>query len=375
MSIASYLVTDMRPFVTVQNKAFREMIKTCEPKYTFPSRDTFSETIVPKLYDTTVERLKTELRGSKSVAWTTDAWTSRATESYVTITAHYIKNFQLCSSVLQTRKMDEAHTGSNIALHLTQAAMEWGHFPISLTTDNAANMTVAAREAHISIHVGCIAHTLNLASMKAIDIKGVHHLLARIRPIVGYFHRSVQASNILTAKQAMLKLPKHKLIIDVKTRWNSAYLMVERFLEQQVAVLATLTDERVKKDVKSSIVQSLSNDDIKAAETFLNLMEPMYHATLVFSDNKPTIGMILPMMDKLMDNFSPNDDDNTIVSQIKKSVLDNLKQRYRDTELVQFLEEATALDPRVKHTTTQATWQRLVEKGSNEVRKWFKFYS
>lgn len=61
------------------------------------------------------------------MAITCDGWTSRATESFVTITAHIIKeDWQLVSYVLQTRSMEESHTGENLAKLLGEAAEEWG---------------------------------------------------------------------------------------------------------------------------------------------------------------------------------------------------------------------------------------------------------
>ncbi|KAI4819740.1 hypothetical protein KUCAC02_004976 [Chaenocephalus aceratus] len=61
-------------------------------------------------------------------------------------------------------------------------------------------------------------------------------LLGRVRRSATFFHRSAY----LKEKQKCLGLNNHKLITDVATRWNSAYDMVERFLEQQPAIRATL---------------------------------------------------------------------------------------------------------------------------------------
>lgn len=46
------------------------------------------------------------------IAITTDGWTSRATESYITVTSTLInKNWELENYILQTRTMPENHTG------------------------------------------------------------------------------------------------------------------------------------------------------------------------------------------------------------------------------------------------------------------------
>lgn len=42
-------------------------------------------------------------------------------------------------------------------------------------------------------------------------------------------------------------LPQHALIIDVKTRWNFLYLMIERFSEQFPAIQAAVMDQQIKR--------------------------------------------------------------------------------------------------------------------------------
>ena len=74
---------------------------------------------------------------------------------------------------------------------MQEAAEEW-NIPDrpSLVTDNASNMYVMASAGDYLIHFGCFAHTINLAAMKALKIQRVEKLLAKVRRIVGYFHRS-----------------------------------------------------------------------------------------------------------------------------------------------------------------------------------------
>lgn len=46
------------------------------------------------------------------------------------------------------------------------------------------------------------------------------------------------------------ELPQHSLILDVRTRWNSLYLMLERFLEQYPAIQAASLDQRLRKNME-----------------------------------------------------------------------------------------------------------------------------
>lgn len=96
----------------------------------------------------------------------------------------------------------------------------------AMTTDNAINMVNACRDAEIYIHIGCFAHTLNLCTQRGLKVNQMDRLCGRVRHVVSFFHRSSVATDILKQKQALLELPKHKLIQDLSTRWNSTYDMI-----------------------------------------------------------------------------------------------------------------------------------------------------
>ncbi|XP_069105714.1 E3 SUMO-protein ligase ZBED1-like [Argopecten irradians] len=301
---------------------------------------------------------------------------SRATQSYVTITAHFINfDMELCSRVLQTRQLPESHTGKHVGNVLRKAQHEWSCKVNVLTTDNDANMKIAAQTAGIPIHIGCFAHTLNLASGRALDLKEIHHMLAKMRSIVSFMHCSTTAAAILKQKQKMLNIHENKLIIDVRTRWNSSYLMVERFLQQQVAILATLTDERIKKQIEvfcyiteASVQASniLGQDEVQRFEEFLKLMEPLYQATLALSAYQyPTVGLMFPLLQKLKDLYSPLESDSPFQTKIKNAILKDLEKRYQSEALMEYFEEASVLDPRVKDKVSQVAWDRLRDKVMN----------
>ena len=79
----------------------------------------------------------------RHVGLTSDIWMSALTQSYITITVHFISdNWELYSGVLLTRKKGEQCTGVNISERLLEAAKEWGitdEHVSALVSDNAAN--------------------------------------------------------------------------------------------------------------------------------------------------------------------------------------------------------------------------------------------
>lgn len=352
-AIGVFIGADMRPYSVVQNEGFKHMLKVLEPRYNIPSRTHFSEKIVPDLYEQEKKKVVDELSRASSVALTTDGWTSRGTESYVTITAHFITaDWEMRSPVLQTRPLYESHTGTHLAQVLTQAVEEWKikrpSTNIPVTTDNAKNQINAVNEAGLGPQIGCFAHAVNLASQKGISVNRMDRLLGRIRKVVSYFHRSTTAAHVLKTKQEMLKLPTHKLIHDVPTRWNSTYDMLERYLEQQAAIYSALTDKTLKKNVKDII--TLSDDDVRVAEEVLQVLKPLKTVTsLLSTETSPSVSMILPLKTRILQSMAPSVEDSTITRDVKTAIREDLKPRYTSPPTLQdYLHRSTALDPRFK---------------------------
>lgn len=162
---------------------------------------------------------------------------------------HISQDWDLRNHVLQTRVFNDSHTGRNIGALLKEARAEWNILDKdpALVTDNARNMIVAGREAEMRPHLACFAHTLNLASQKALQVDTAAKFLGKVRRVAGFLHRNITGAEILREKQQQLSLPAHKLIQDVSTRWNSSFDMLQRFLEQQPAVFATLMSREIRK--------------------------------------------------------------------------------------------------------------------------------
>ena len=278
----------MRPFSTIENIGFKHLISSLEPRYEIPSRTHISQKVMPELYTKVKKRIVSDNDKADFIAVTTDGWTSRAAHSCVTITAHFIDdNFEIQNHTLQTRQLNSSHTADNLAEILTTAVEEWGlkkSQPIAITTDNASNIVsgINSISSEFSPHIRCFAHTLNLATQKAIKCQQVDRVAGRIRRIVSFFHKSSTATAIMESKQDLLELPKHKLIQDVSTRWNSTYDMFSRYIKQQPAVFATL----LSKDVKKNLKDIVSDDDLEAAGELILVLKPMKTLTTLMCDSK-----------------------------------------------------------------------------------------
>ncbi|XP_046692240.1 E3 SUMO-protein ligase ZBED1 [Silurus meridionalis] len=240
--------------------------------------------------------------------------------------------------------MHDSHTGNNIAELLKEAVTEWGSeekHPV-IVTDNASNMNVAAGLADMT-HIRCFAHSLNLASQKALKLPAVERLLGRIRRVTSFFRHSTIASHQLIQKQDLLQLPKHRLITDVVTRWNISYDMIDRFLEQQPTICAALLSTEVRTCEKD--VFTMNEADITCAEEVLKALMPTKNATLVMSE-EPTFSVIAPLYSKLVMGTEESPDDTKTAKDIKAAIAQDLGKRYANER--ETLCMASALNPRFK---------------------------
>ncbi|CAM4556529.1 unnamed protein product [Leuciscus chuanchicus] len=220
--IGEFIADYMAPFNMVGNRKFIQMFNVLEPKFKMPCRGHFSE--------------KLDL----------------ACNSYITITAEVINE-------------------------------KWERKSFVLQTHNASNMDIAVRESGLHPHIKCLAHVVNLASKRGLAVSRVAHL-GHVRRITTFFHKSTTATAVLTNKQTQLELPRHKLITDVPTRWNSTYDMLARYLEQQAAVSAVLSCPGIRRNARE--IDTLDNADISDVEDIVKLLKPLKTATTVVCDEK-----------------------------------------------------------------------------------------
>ncbi len=344
-SVMYFILKDMQPLDTIDDQGFRRMLHEFEPRYVPPSRKTITTKNLPSIYNAECSRIKSLTQSAKFFSLTTDLWTSRANHAYTGLTAHFFDtSFDLHHYLLATKEFPEAHTAINIADELLGILQEWEikqDAVAAITTDNGANITLAVRNLRW-FHVPCFSHTLQLGVEKVLKIPAVIKATARCKRIVTHFHHSSKSSYLLNEKQANLGHKQHSLVQDVATRWNSTYYMMERIIEQQQPLCATLL-ELHKADLMPS------DTEFSTLETFVSVMKPLVDITEAIGGEKwITISTVRPLLHKLLQShLLPSSDDNSLTRTIKKTILTDLQNRYVD-ETLQNLNKATLLDPQFK---------------------------
>lgn len=327
--ITKMMTGDMLPLSFVEGEGFRELMAFVEPEYKLPSQRT-TTTKMEKMYEESAVNLRADLQSADKVATNTDSWTALTTESYVTVTCHFIQNWELKTAVLQTRSSDDRHTADNIAAHLKAAAEEWGVLEevSACVHDNASNMVLANQCFLEWESVPCFGHTLQLAINDGFKIASVSHVVATCSRLESYFHHSTVATAALKRKQVEQNLPNHKLIQYCRTRWNSMCEVFDWLHEQRWAVSATLSDRHTT-ELTDARTFKLTNDNWQTIKDILPALHSLKCATTALcSESHVCLSTVHPVTFSLLSrHLKPHDGESAKVTEFKTAVANSLRKR------------------------------------------------
>lgn len=170
--------------------------------------------------------------------------------------------------VIATEQVEESHTAEHLKNRLIAIAEKWriADNIVAVVTDNGANIVAAVKLTGWR-HIPCFDHTLNLVVSNAILSNAeISRVLQRCRDAVSYFHRSGSA----TAKLKHFSnhhLTTTKLKMEVSTRWNSTFFMLQSILELKNAMSDALCSLR-----RSDL--DLLDSDWDIIQETITLLEP-----------------------------------------------------------------------------------------------------
>ncbi|XP_077270860.1 zinc finger BED domain-containing protein 4-like [Temnothorax americanus] len=360
-AILYMIAVDRQPFSMVEDKGFRNFVRIVAPLYTVPCRKTITMRSDEK-YELLSSIIKTMLSKVKHLCLTTDIWTEPFnTRSYIGITVHYI-NFEAmrleCIS-LGIKELEKSHNAEYISTIISEVLDEWhinADAVVAVVTDNASNMAKAIRDTFgHQKHMGCFAHTLNLAVQDAIAATPEFQtVVKKVKSIVTYFKRSVKAADALKELQT-LDLENGGLVLKLKqeceTRWNSLFYMIERFVQlanQVNTVLITLL--RKKQD---DVPETTTHDELQILEDACTILRPIECVTTEMSgESYVTCSKIIPIVNCLVRTLEKLNVEHKISDYLLKNVLRELHKRFvnedSSVEKNSMLAVSTLLDPRFK---------------------------
>lgn len=165
-AVAFHIAKDMVPIYTVEKAGFKHMLNVIDSRYELPSRKHFGDVVLPRLYNTTRAKVTKQLEDVPFFSATTDLWSSRTMQPYLSLTAHFITNeWSLENVCLQTSFFPDDHKGEEIAQGLRDALESW-HLSedrlVCMTTDSGTNMIKALR-LNVWPNLQCFGHKLHNA--------------------------------------------------------------------------------------------------------------------------------------------------------------------------------------------------------------------
>ncbi|XP_058983790.1 E3 SUMO-protein ligase ZBED1-like [Musca domestica] len=345
-ALMSLIATDVQPFSVVEDTGFRDFVRCLDPRYVLPSRNTLKNVLMVNMYNETKSKLQTILNGLQHCAITTDLWTSRANESYPTVTCHFVtKDFVLRTAVLSTKKLlcSTNHNAENISISMRAVLEEWGLMEkvVAVVSDNASSMLKAC-ELLQKRNLPCFAHTINLVVQDCLAQDYVKTTLGKCKKIVSYFKSSTISYEKFKADQGR-DMP-HSLKQEVPTRWNSALRMVESILLTNNSISNVLL-------MTPKAPLPLTADDIEFLQDLKQLLMPFDSATVQTSSSAAvTISLVVPLtcglfksLDELKSAMKTSEGHQACIF-----LLERIKKRLFPYEERTVTRLGTLLDPRFK---------------------------
>lgn len=368
-------IKDLQPFSLVTDTGFKEFVAALNPAYHLPDRHNISKTLLPAFYEECLTHMKNLIVTGKTFCITTDGWTSTNNTSFVAITAHFLNDeFKLISILLECSATEKRHTAENLATDLQKVVSKWGiqdkiNFAVS---DNAANIQKALQLLKWK-NMGCIAHTLNLIVKDGLKNEKVTSILEKVRGIVCHFKRSTISNNKLLKYQENEGNDNPlKVILDVVTRWNSTYYMLERFIQLEEAIKSTIA-------IIEKELPVLTVDEWKIIKELCLALKPFDDASKTLSGDKYcTTALVIPICSGLQNIYLKLLNQrrfSEVVNDVVQLFHSGLQQRLGNVERSNTLSTSTFLDPKFKQIAfsdkviAESTKNRLTELIAKKIRE------
>ncbi|CAD6216230.1 GSCOCG00011302001-RA-CDS [Cotesia congregata] len=388
------IAVDNLPLCTPEKPGFRMFVRKLQPLYKTPCEPTITKRMTAK-YEELKIKVKAELQKADSICLTTDIWTHQHTmRSYLGLTVHYLKGYEMNSYELGAYYLRDRKTIAVLRVKLRDICNEWeiDDDKISaIVSDGGANIKGAIKEEFgESKHISCFGHVINNIGQKLIEVgtsepaselsdDKIHHLfddesdteeffcedsqnssvrnlIMKVKKIVKFFRCSEVASRELEILQEQAGCKSAlKLIQEVRTRWNSCYEMVDRFINLAEHVNCALLKVHRDKSSRSKPPDILTGDELDALIEIRDILKPLWNVTHeVSADKEVTLSKCIPLITGLKRGTDKLCPVTLIGQQMKKNLVTEIKQKFSNIESVKLYSIATLLDPRYKKIAFQS---------------------
>jgi len=288
-ALARMIIVDELPFKFVEGEGFRYFMSVVQPRFSIPSRISAARDCWDIFTDEKHKLKSIFRRGLQSVSLTTDCWTSVQNMSYLCLTAHFIdQDWKLHKRILNFCPILD-HRGVTIGRKIEKCLEEWQIDKVfTITVDNASSNDVAISylkgkmedwNSHPLkgeyLHVRCCAHILNLVVKDGLT--KIQSSISKIRNAVRYVRQSPgRMDRFRTCIREARVQEKCTVQLDVSTRWNSTYLMLDSAIKFQKA-FKRLSEKCAEFSRMEGGVPK--NEDWENAKSFVKFLKIFYDIT------------------------------------------------------------------------------------------------
>ncbi|XP_047518057.1 E3 SUMO-protein ligase ZBED1-like [Pieris napi] len=343
-NLVELIAKNYLPLNIVESNTFRNFIHGLNPNYTIPCRKTLSNALLVNYYNIEKQKVQKCLEGTDFISLTTDGWTSKPNEHYISLTAHFLNDkTELESKVLECYQYSDRQFAENLKNEIMRMCEDWNitNKIVAVTTDNANNIKAAVKLLKWK-QIPCFAHTLNIIVQLA--LKEIKPTQMKIKSLVEHFRRSPLASERLKTMQKQLQEKELKLKQDVVTRWNSTLDMFTRVLETKKSLMSVITLEYPE-------IANLNNDDIEIMSYSKQILYFFKDVTEEMSSEKnvtiSSVILISNALNKECRRFLSQEMPQP-VKKMTEVLLNELTTRFLNIEDNNIFAESTLLDPRFK---------------------------
>ncbi|XP_042423183.1 zinc finger BED domain-containing protein RICESLEEPER 2-like [Zingiber officinale] len=360
------------PFQFVEYEAIRSIFTYLEPQVNYFTRNT-ARTDILKMHKNECNRIAQEMHSCPGkICFTSDLWTSIATDGYICLTAHFIdSNWVLQKRIINFSYMPPPHSGIALCDKINSLFNVWGiqRKVFTITLDNAAandvfvgllrdqlGLNCSLVSGGEFLHVRCCAHILNLIVQEG--LKRIDSSVDKIRECVKYVKCSqVRKQKFIESVTQTSLDSKKSLRQDVPTRWNSTYLMLSSAMYYRRAFNhLRLAD--------TNFTHCPSVDEWGQVEKIFKFLEVFYETTTLFSGVKyPTANLYFPRIFTVQLTISQalqSSDD--FMRSMANRMFHKFDKYWKDYNILFAI--AVIVDPRFKMQFVEFCYNKLYGHGS-----------
>jgi hypothetical protein len=272
------------------------------------SRQTTARDMVKFYNERMVNLIGTFKNDVGSVCLTSDIWSGKAKEDYLSVVAHFVNSkWELEKRLLALRLIDGKHSGANIANLVATVIDEYSltEKVFAITLDNASSNNVAmkflrpflcgylgvpvpdsslgtnASDDGLStmfLHQHCSCHVINLIVKAGLD--PIRTYLDDFRTAITFSNASNQHIAAYKSYCMSMAIRPRKFGVDMDVRWNSTYLMIKHLLPHKSTFSVFI---KTQYPLDEDGTPLLTDNHWAIAEKVLSFLELFYESTIALS--------------------------------------------------------------------------------------------